>query len=152
MLRSGAKLTRLLEMLQDDRIRSRDDVKYERKLERKVQKERLDELAPRADAGTRERQLEKKRETTSMHASFRDARSPGAEDVGEGDLLGDDGIDGYKRKKVEEEKKKSERQLRKEEIWRARAEERREKVQIQKAKEDRTMEMLMALAQERYGS
>ncbi|KAF2673343.1 hypothetical protein BT63DRAFT_451386 [Microthyrium microscopicum] len=139
------------ELVQESHLASREDTRYERKTERKAQKDRMEELVPRADAGTRERQLEKKKETSALHASFRENRSPGAEEIPEGDLMGDDGIANYKRKKMEEEKKKSERQLRKEEIWRAKAEERREILEVRKEKEDRTMDMLKELARQRYG-
>jgi hypothetical protein len=108
-------------------------------------------LVPRADAGTRERQLEKKRDLTAARASYSEANEAGDQEIAESDLLGDDGVDAYKRKKNEEEKKKTERQVRKEEMWRAKAEERREKLEELKVKEDKTLEMLKALAKQRYG-
>ncbi|PSN66625.1 hypothetical protein BS50DRAFT_467384, partial [Corynespora cassiicola Philippines] len=84
------------ELLEEDRARDRtnyvEDMRYERKLERKTQKDRLEELVPRADPGSRERQLEKKRETTSTLRDFRDAKEGGDVEVGEADLMGDDGI------------------------------------------------------------
>lgn len=139
------------ELTAENRRVAREEEQHERRVERQLRKERLEELAPRADAGTRERQLEKKREVAAMHASYREARSPGAEDIAEEHLLGDDGIDSYKRKKLEDEKKKTERQLRKEEIWRAKAEERKEKLEARRQKEEQTMDMLKALAKQRYG-
>jgi hypothetical protein len=87
----------------EDRARNRsdyaDDIRYERKTDRKAQKEQLDELVPRADPGSRERQMEKKREVTSTLQSFRDAKESGDVEVAESDLMGDDGIDMYKKKK-----------------------------------------------------
>jgi len=139
------------ELLADDQAAAREEVSYERRQERKLEQERLNELVPKADAGTRERQLEKKSEITAVHASFKDRKSPGAEEVADDDLLGNDGIDAYKRKKKDEEMKKSARQLRREEVERARTEERRERVQAMQIKEDKTMEMLQALAKQRYG-
>lgn len=139
------------ELQEDDRRLAHEDDVYHRKQDRKAQKERIEELAPRADPGSRERQLEKRRETTSLHAGFRDAKEGGEVEMAETDLLGDDGVDAFRRKKVEEEKKKSERQLRKEEIWRARAEEREEKLKVIRDKESTTMNMLKALAKERFG-
>lgn len=65
----------------------REDLNYARKLDRKGQKEALDELVPRAEAGTRERQLEKKREVNEKMKSFRE-RSPGAAEVPESELMG----------------------------------------------------------------
>ena len=126
-----------------------------RKLDRTAQKAALDELVPRADAGTRERQLEKKREKTDVLRSFARAKSPGAvEEVREGDLMGDDdggGIEGFKKQKKEFERKKNERELRKEEMLRVRAAEREERIREYQVKEDRTMDMLRALAEQRFG-
>lgn len=139
------------ELCDEDRAYHIDDLRYARKLDRNAQKERLEELVPRADPGSRERQLEKRREATATLHAFRKAKSPGAEEVGEADLLGDDGIDGFKRRKKEAERKKNEREIRKEEILRARAEEREERLQEVRAKEEKTMEMLKAIAKQRFG-
>lgn len=65
--------------------------------------------------------------------------------------MGDDGIDGYKKQKKEGERKKNERELRKEEIMRARAAEREERVAELRGKEEKTMAMLRAIARERFG-
>ncbi|TKA77364.1 hypothetical protein B0A49_01503 [Cryomyces minteri] len=139
------------ELTHEDELARRDDIRYARKLDRKARKEALEELVPRADAGTRERQLEKKREVADTMRSFRDAKSPGAAEVGEKDLLGDDGLDGYKLQKKEMERKKNERELRKEEMLRTRAAEREERFAEYRAKEDKTMDMLKALAKQRFG-
>ncbi|KAH4055814.1 hypothetical protein HBI26_186590 [Parastagonospora nodorum] len=143
------------EMRDEDRARDRsnyvDDIRHERKTDRKAQKEQLDELVPRADPGSRERQLEKKREVTSTLQSFRDAKESGDVEVPESDLMGDDGIDLYKRKKKEEERKKSEREIRREEISRARDAERNERLAERREKEGKTMEFLRQIAKERFG-
>ena len=74
------------------------------------------------------------------------------EDVPENDLLGgEDGIEGFKRQKREMEKKKNEREIRKEEILRARNEEREERMREYRAKEEKTMAGLVALARARFG-
>lgn len=122
-----------------------------RRAEKKLQEGRLDELVPRAEAGTRERQLEKKREKAEANRSFREARSPGADEVGEGDLMGEDGIEGYRAKAKENERRKTEREIRKEEALRARTAERETRLAAHRAKEDQTMEKLKALARERFG-
>ena len=100
---------------------SRDELRHARKLDRKEQKEQLDELVPRAAAGTRERQVEKKREVNDKMRAFR-KKSPGAmEDVNERELMGggDEGGIGAHRAKVKaHERKKNERELRKEEMLR----------------------------------
>ncbi len=91
-------------------------MRFARKMDRKQQKEQLDELVPRAEAGTRERQLEKKKEVNEKMRSFRDKSQGAAEEVGDHDLMGEDGIEGYKTKKKDFERKKNERELRKEEM------------------------------------
>jgi hypothetical protein len=124
---------------------------YRRKAERKSQKEALDELVPRAEAGTRERRLEKKAEVNAKMASFRE-RSPGAAEVPESELLGGgDSISDFKKQKQEFERKKNERELRKEEILRARAAEREERLEEYRVKEEGTMAMLKALAKQNFG-
>lgn len=139
------------EMDVEDGLAHRDDLRYERKLDRKAQKEALNELVPRAEAGTRERQLEKKKEVNEKMKSFRE-RSPGAAEVPDAELMGGgDGVGEYKKMKQEFERKKNERELRKEEILRARMAEREERLSEYRAKEDKTMESLKALAKQRFG-
>lgn len=148
-------LTYRNEMRDEDRSRDRanytDDIRYDRKTDRKAQKERLEELAPRADPGSRERQMEKKRETTSTSQSFRDAKESGDVDVAEADLMGDDGIDQFKKQKRDNERQKNEREIRREEMARARDAERNEKLAGRREKEEKTMDFLRQIAQERYG-
>ncbi|THV48182.1 hypothetical protein BGAL_0263g00120 [Botrytis galanthina] len=139
------------EMALEDGLARRDDIRFERKIDRKQQKEALDELVPRAEAGTRERQLEKKKEVNEKMRSFRE-KSPGAAEVPDTELMGgDEGIEGFKKKKEEFQRKKNERELRKEEIMRARQAERDERLQEYKQKEDGTMAMLKALAKQNFG-
>jgi hypothetical protein len=148
-------LTYRNETLSEDRARNRSDhaesTRHDRKTERAAQKAALDALAPRADPGTRERQLEKKRDLTSTLHSFREAKEAGDVEVADTELMGDDGIDMYKRKKKEEERKKSEREIRREEIERARAAERDERLAEMREKEGKTMEFLKQIAKERFG-
>lgn len=143
------------ELQEEDRARGQSDymdgLRYSRKVDRKVQNERLEELVPRADPSSRERQLEKKRETTSTLQSFRDAKESGDVDVPESDLMGDDGIDNYKKKKREQERQKNEREIRREEIARAREAERHERLAERREKESKTMEFLKQIAKERFG-
>lgn len=135
----------------EDRAMQREDARFERQLDRKGQKAALEELVPRAEAGTRERQLEKKREVNDKMKSFRE-RSPGAVDVPDAELLGGgDSLDSYKQQKQQMERQKTERELRKEEFLRARQAERDERLQGYKIKEDATMAMLKSLAQQRFG-
>ena len=139
------------ELVEEDREARIADLRYERKQDRNVQKERLEEMVPRAEPGSRERQLEKKRETTSTNRAFAEAKETGTEEVADSDLLGDDGGDAYKAKMKAMERQKNEREIRKEEVLRARAAEREEKLAEHRRKEAKTMEMLRTIAQRRYG-
>ncbi|KAF3172195.1 hypothetical protein TWF751_005854 [Orbilia oligospora] len=122
----------------------RADLRYERKKERKMEKERLEELVPRAEAGSRERQLEKKRETAAANKAFADAKGGDVEEAGESTLMG--GEESFQHHKAAQERKKNERELRKEALLRARKAEREERLQVHRAKEEQTMKMLRALA------
>ncbi|PVI07296.1 hypothetical protein DM02DRAFT_321057 [Periconia macrospinosa] len=148
-------LTLRNELRDEDRAREQadyvDDIRYARKQDRKAQKERLEELVPRPDPGSRERQLEKKRETTGTMREFRDAKEGGDMEIGEADLMGDDGYEGHRKRKAEMERQKSEREIRREEIARARAAERDERLAERRAKESETIELLRAMARERFG-
>jgi len=135
----------------EDELARREDLRYARKVDRKEQKAALDELVPRAEAGTRERRLEKKKEVNEKMKSFRE-KSPDAAEVPDTELMGGgDGIESYKKQKQEFERKKNERELRKEEFLRARQAERDERMQEYRQKEDSTMAMLKALAKQRFG-
>ena len=135
----------------EDGLARRDDIRFARKLDRKEQKAALEELVPRAEPGTRERQLEKKKEVNEKMKSFRE-KSPGAADIPDSELMGGgDDMGSFKKQKQEVERKKNERELRKEEILRARQVEREERLQEYKAKEDKTMAMLKTLAKQRFG-
>lgn len=118
----------------------------------------MDELAPRAEPGSKDRMLEKKRERADNHRAFAAAKTDaagGVEDVPEADLFGGDdgggGIEGFKRQKREQDRKKNEREIRRDEILRARQAEREQRVLEYKAKEEKTMSGLVALARARYG-
>ncbi|KAI7719980.1 hypothetical protein KC353_g2535 [Hortaea werneckii] len=144
------------ELLEDDREAHRAKIRADRRLDRKAQKERLEELVPRAEPGTRERQLEKKQERASAHRAFRDAKDGGGaaggmEEVGDKELMGD-GEDDYKAQVKARERQKNQREIRKEEVLRARAAEREGRVAEHRRKEERTMGMLRELAKQRFGS
>ncbi|CZT04982.1 related to RNA helicase HEL117 [Rhynchosporium agropyri] len=139
------------EMDAEDGLARREDIRFARKTDRKEQMAALDELVPRAEPGTRERQLEKKKEVNEKMKSFRE-KSPGAADVPDTELMGGgDGVESYKQEKEKFERKKNERELRKEEMLRARMAERDERLQEARAKEEGTMAMLKALAKQNFG-
>lgn len=96
--------------------------------------------------------MEKKRDTAYAQAAYKDAQETGGvAEMGDGELMGDDGVDAFKRQKKEMDRKKNEREVRKEEVLRARMAEREVVLQARREKEDKTMEMLKAIARERFG-
>lgn len=139
------------EMTEEERLERASQLRLERKADRVEQKSRLEELAPRAEAGTRERKLEKKKEVNEKMKGFRE-RSPGAAEVNDAELLGGgDTVDELKRLKASTERKKTEREVRREEIQRAKAAEREERLQEYREKEEKAMVMFKELARQRYG-
>jgi hypothetical protein len=139
------------EMTEEERLERASQLRLERKADRVEQKSRLEELVPRADAGTRERKLEKKKEVNEKMKGFRE-RSPGAAEVDDTELLGGgDSVDELKRLKASGERKKTEREVRREEIQRAKAAEREERLQEYREKEEKAMVMFKELARQRYG-
>ncbi|KAH0839046.1 hypothetical protein FOPE_05513 [Fonsecaea pedrosoi] len=128
-------------------------LRHERHLDRRVQKERLEELVPRAEAGSRERQLEKKRERAEANRSFAASKdASGDVEIMDSELMGaEDGLTDLKRLQKEQERKKNERELRREEILRARRAERESKLQAIKEKEEKTMSIFKEIARQRFG-
>lgn len=112
-----------------------------------------DEVAPRAEAGTRERQLEKRREVAASNRAFAEsARGGSPEAARDEDLMGgDNDYAAMKREKEKDQRKKNEREIRREEILRARQAEREERAQAYRQKEQETMSFLQALAKQRFG-
>ena len=96
--------------------------------------------------------MEKRREVTASNRSFADAKDSGAAEVPDSELMGGgDGVSEFKAQLKTRERAKNEREIRKEEQLRAREVEREERLAEHRKKEDKTMEMLKALAQQRYG-
>lgn len=108
--------------------------------------------------------IEKKREKADNHRAFASAKTDavgGVVDIPDADLLGggdDDGggegeggIESLRKRKREMERKKNEREIRREEIMRARQAERDARLREYKAREERTMSGLIALAKARFG-
>jgi hypothetical protein len=138
------------ELAEEDREAQREDLRWERKMDRKRQKEALEDLVPRAEAGTRERMLEKKKEVGEKMRAFRE-KSAEVEEVNDEVVFGG-GEQTLAQKKAAMERKKNERELRREQILKARIAEREERVQGMKEKEERTMAMLKSLAASRFGA
>ena len=99
--------------------------------------------------------LEKKREKADANRAFATGKTEagGVEDVPEADLLGgdEDGVEGFKKQKKEMERKRNEREVRRDEMLRARQVEREHRVRQYREKEERTMSGLVALAKARFG-
>lgn len=112
-----------------------------------------DEVAPRAEPGTRERQLEKRREAAAANRSFAEARAASPEAAPEEELMGsgENDLASLKLEKDKERRKKNDREIRREEILRARAAEREERVQQYREKEQETIGWLKTLAKQRFG-
>ena len=143
-----------LEIDHEDSLSHHQTLQHDRLFDRKLQKAHLDDLLPQAEPGSKDRILEKKREKADSNRAFASAKTEagGVEEVPENDLLGgEDGIEGFRKRKTELERKKNEREIRKEEILRARNEEREERMREYRAKEEKTMAGLVALARARFG-
>ncbi|KAK1989020.1 hypothetical protein LZ30DRAFT_696787 [Colletotrichum cereale] len=144
----------LAEEAQREREARAAELRQQRKDDRKQQRERLDDVAPRAEAGTRERQLEKRALVNDKMKEFRDkgAGDGGVPEVGEQELMGGgDSLQEFKAMKAREERKKTERELRREEIARAREAEREERVKEYREREEGVMKGLRELAKQRFG-
>jgi hypothetical protein len=130
------------------------DIRQDRSEDRKQQKERLDDLLPRAEAGTRERQLEKKREKADSNRVFAAAKDAGGDvDLRDSEVMGDeDSLAELKRMKMEKERKKNERELRREEVLRARQAEREVRMQAHREREEKTMSIFKEIARQRFGA
>ncbi|KAI1132864.1 hypothetical protein F5Y10DRAFT_230332 [Nemania abortiva] len=151
---SDLTLRRELEAV--DRDDARALLRHERKADRALQKERLDELVPRADPGSQARRLEKRREVRDANAAFANAKSGGGDampELADSELMGGDGggVEEYKRMKKEAERRRTEREVRREEIMRAKREEREERQREYREREEKTVDMLREIAKSRFG-
>jgi hypothetical protein len=127
--------------------------RHARHTHRLEQKALLDEALPRADAGTRERRLEKRKELNEKLKGFRE-KSPtgGGGEAHEGELMGGgDGVEEYKAMARVQEERKMERVSRREEMERARRAEVEERVRGYREREERVVEGLRELARQRFG-
>jgi hypothetical protein len=143
----------LAEAAARDRQIAHADLQDSRRLDRKTQRSRLDDLTPRAEAGTHERRVENKRLVADSNRSFAvSAHEAGDADLRDADVMGDDDSLGeLKKMKIEQARKKNEREIRKEEMLRARRAEREIKLAGLREKENKTMDMLKEIARARFG-
>lgn len=145
------------ELAAEDALASRKqaakDHLADRKSEQAIRRSHLDDIAPRAEPGTRERQLEKRRELAASNRTFASAKTdPTDVELPESDVMGgEEGPGELKRLKETEERKRTEREIRREEVMRAKKEERELRMREMKEKEEKTMEMLREIARARFG-
>ncbi|EEH04889.1 predicted protein [Histoplasma capsulatum G186AR] len=117
-----------------------------------------EEIAPRAEPGTRERRLEKRREAAAANRAFAESKAGGDDDgiVNDDELMGGGGggddLASLKKQREKEMRKKNEREIRREEMLRARAAEREERLKAYRKREEETMSVLRELAKQRFGS
>lgn len=115
-----------------------------------------DFVAPRAEPGTHERRLEKRWETAAANRAFAESSRRGGSPVEaapDEELMGsgENDLEALKKAREREKRKKNEREIRREEILRARAAEREERVKKYRQKEEETVGWLKALAKQRFG-
>ncbi|KAF9889122.1 hypothetical protein FE257_007611 [Aspergillus nanangensis] len=135
---------------QDSRKQHRAEVRSHRSELRHIE----DEVAPRAEPGTHERRMEKRRETAAANRSFADSRRGASPEAAPDDELmgsGENDLDSIKHARQNEQRKKNEREIRREEILRSRAAEREERLEQYRKKEDETIGWLKTLAKQRFG-
>lgn len=125
---------------------------HARKADRTLQSTHLEEIIPSAAPGTRDRLLEKKREANFSNSTFAASKTEGGDvDLPDSAVMGIDSVGELKQMKADRERKRSERELRREEIMRARRAEREEKQRWLKEREEKTMVGLKELAKARFG-
>lgn len=114
-----------------------------------------DEVAPRAEPGTHERRMQKRQEAAAANRTFAESRRGGSPGEGAPDeeLMGSGENDLAELKKAQEkeQRKKNEREIKREEILRARTAEREERVHRYRQKEEETIGWLKTLAKQRFG-
>jgi len=110
-------------------------------------------LPNRAEPGSRERKLEKRRELNEKLREFRE-RSPGVGEVDESVLMGGREMDAQEewREMVRRrEERRAEKERRREEVARAKRLEKEEKLREWREKERRVLNQLREIARERFG-
>ncbi|KAL2868316.1 uncharacterized protein BJX67DRAFT_380125 [Aspergillus lucknowensis] len=146
------------ESTREDIIVERHDARQRYRAEARSHKAELrhmeEEVAPRAEPGTHERKMEKRREAAAANRAFADSRRGDSPEAAPDDELigsGENDLDAIKSAREREQRKKNERELRREEILRARTAEREERVKRYREKEEETIGWLKTLAKQRFG-
>lgn len=114
-----------------------------------------DEVAPRAEPGTHERRMQKRQEAAASNRAFAESRRGGSPGEAAPDEMlmgsGENDLAELKKEQERAQRKKNEREIRREEILRARAAEREERVRRYRQKEEDTISWLKTLAKQRFG-
>ncbi|KAL4810422.1 hypothetical protein BDV18DRAFT_57322 [Aspergillus unguis] len=147
------------ETAQEDLAAERHDARQHHRAEMRSHKSTLrhmeDEVAPRAEPGTHERKMEKRRDAAASNRAFAESRRGGSPtDAAPDDELmgsGENDLNAIKNAREREQRKKNEREIRREEILRARTAEREERVKAYREKEEETIGWLKTLAKQRFG-
>ncbi|EAW09596.1 uncharacterized protein ACLA_038060 [Aspergillus clavatus NRRL 1] len=147
------------ESTMEDAIAAREDARKQHYAEIRSHRSELrqveDEVAPRAEPGTHERRMEKRQEAAAENRAFAESRRGGSpiEGAPDDELMGsaENDLDAIKKAQAREQRKKNEREIRREEILRARAAEREERLQQYRKKEEETIGWLKTLAKQRFG-
>ncbi|KAL4906109.1 hypothetical protein BDW74DRAFT_177137 [Aspergillus multicolor] len=143
----------------EDAMADRYDTRQQHRAEIRSHKSTVrymeDEVAPRAEPGTHERRMEKRREAAASNKAFADSRrgdSP-TEGAPDDELMGsgENDLAAIKSAREREQRKKNERELRREELLRAKTAEREERVRQYREKEEETIGWLKTLAKQRFG-
>lgn len=144
--------------LADEQSAREDERRYHRgevRAHKSQLREMTDEVVPRSEPGTRERRLEKRKEVAASNREFARSARDGSpmETALETELMGggENDLDTLKKGKERDQRKKNERDSRREEILRARAAERADRIQKYRQKEEHTMTWLKALARQKFG-
>ncbi|RDH34495.1 hypothetical protein BDQ94DRAFT_141588 [Aspergillus welwitschiae] len=146
------------ELAAEDAIAARQDSRAQYRSELRSHKSEIkylqEEVAPRAEPGTHERRMEKRQEAAASNRAFAEAKRGGSPEAApEEELMGsgENDLDSLKKAREREQRKKNEREIRKEELLRARAAEREERLQQYRQKEEETIGWLKTLAKQRFG-
>lgn len=143
----------------EDNLAARQEARDRRRAELHSHKSEMrhveEEIAPKAEPGTHERRMQKRQDAATANRAFAESRRGGSPGEGAPDeeLMGSGGNDLAELKKAQdkEQRKKNDREIRREEILRARTAEREERVRQYREKEDETIGWLKTLAKQRFG-
>lgn len=139
----------------EDRAASLEALRRARRADRAEQRARLDDIVPRAEPGSRERMLEKRQARREADRAYREGArggDGGMDELRDEDVMGGgDGAAEYKRLVAAAERRKTERELRREEERRARVAELEARLERYREREEKTVAMLRELAKSRFG-